>query len=179
MSPRLPDNALSRVNEHDRDVGGRRRRRHVAGVLLVAGRVGDNESPPTRGEVPISYVDCDALLAFGKQPVDQEREVDFVATGAEPAGIGLKRCPLVGEDAASLEKESPNKCRLAVVNAAANDEPKRRLYQKYPSRFFFSIDAGWSESISRPWRSDTPAAATSAMISATVRALLSTAPDSG
>ena len=42
------------------------------------------------------------------------------------------------------------------------------MAQKYPSRFFFSIEPASSVSISRPWRSDVVEAFISAMISSSV-----------
>ena len=51
--------------------------------------------------------------------------------------------------------------------------------QKYPSRFFFSIDAAWSWSMRRPWRSLVLVISISWMISGNVVALDSTAPESG
>ena len=41
----LRDDALARVDEHDREVRRRGARDHVARVLLVARRVGDDEAP--------------------------------------------------------------------------------------------------------------------------------------
>jgi hypothetical protein len=43
----LRQHALARVDQDDREIGGRGAGRHVAGVLLVAGRVGDDELAPS------------------------------------------------------------------------------------------------------------------------------------
>ena len=67
--------ALSRVDQDDGEVGGRGAGRHVAGVLLVARRVGDDERCAwLGGEIAVGDVDRDALLALGLEPVDQQRE---------------------------------------------------------------------------------------------------------
>src|SRR3546814_4622699 len=42
----LGQQALARVDQHDRQLGGGRAGGHVAGVLLVAGAVGDDELAP-------------------------------------------------------------------------------------------------------------------------------------
>ncbi len=46
VTARLGEDPLAGVDQDDAQIGGRRPRHHVAGVLLVAGRVGDDEVPP-------------------------------------------------------------------------------------------------------------------------------------
>ena len=91
VAARLHQHALPGVDQHHRHVGGRGAGRHVAGVLLVAGRVGDDELALRRGEEAVGDVDGDALLALGLQPVDQQREIDVVAVGAVLLEIALQR----------------------------------------------------------------------------------------
>ena len=67
--------ALAGVDEDEGEVGGRRAGDHVARVLRVAGRVGDDELALRRGEVAVGDVDGDALLALGAQAVGEQREV--------------------------------------------------------------------------------------------------------
>ena len=55
----------------------------------------------------------------------------------------------------------------------------RCAHQKYPSCFFFSIEADGSWSITRPWRSEVVATSISAMIFSRVSAPDSMAPVSG
>ena len=50
---------------------------HVAGVLLVAGRVGDDELALVGGEVAVGDVDGDALLALGLEAVGEQGEIDL------------------------------------------------------------------------------------------------------
>ena len=76
MAARLGQDALARIDQNDRQVGGGRAGGHVARVLLVARRVGDDELAPRRGEVAIGDVDGDALLALGAQAVGEQREID-------------------------------------------------------------------------------------------------------
>ena len=75
VAARLLEHALARVDQDEREVGGRRAGDHVARVLHVAGRVGDDELAPRRGEVAVGDVDRDALLALGAQAVGEQREV--------------------------------------------------------------------------------------------------------
>ena len=79
VPPRLREHAEARVDQDDGDVGGRRARRHVARVLHVPGRVGDDELAPLGREVAVRDVDRDALLALGLEAVGEEREVDLRA----------------------------------------------------------------------------------------------------
>ena len=60
---------LRGVNQHHGGMGGGGARHHIAGVLLVPGRVGNDEFAPGRCKVAVGHVDGDALLAFGFQPV--------------------------------------------------------------------------------------------------------------
>ena len=68
--------ALGGVDQQDGEVGGRGAGRHVARVLDVARRVGDDEAALRRGEEAVGDVDGDALLALRLEPVDEQREVD-------------------------------------------------------------------------------------------------------
>ncbi len=81
MSARLLNHALPRVHEHDGKVRGRSARDHVARVLHVSRRVGDDELAFRRGEVTICHVNRDALFALGAQTVGEIGEIDLAATG--------------------------------------------------------------------------------------------------
>src|SRR5256885_11974144 len=56
---------------------------HVARVLLMARRVADDELAAFGGEVAVGHVDGDALLAFGRQAVGQQRQVGLAALRSE------------------------------------------------------------------------------------------------
>jgi hypothetical protein len=111
---------LGRVDENDGGVAARRRRHHVARVLLVPRRVGDDEFALRGREVAVRDVDRDALLALGLEAVGEEREVDRLAAGAR-----LERVELVGEDRAAVEEEPTDQRALAVVDRAGGEEPER------------------------------------------------------
>ena len=74
----LLEQPVAGVDEHDHQLCGGCAGHHVAGVLDVARGVGDDEFPLGRGEVAVGDVDGDALLAFGAQPVGDQREVGVV-----------------------------------------------------------------------------------------------------
>src|SRR6185312_7308124 len=129
----------------------------------------------------------DALFALGLESVDQKRVVDVLAGRSELPRVALERRKLVVEDQLLLVQHPPDQRGLAVVDRTAGQEAKggqgRRIdrdgHQKYPSRFFFSIDEASSESIRRPWRSEVVALRISATMSCSVSASDSIAPVSG
>src|SRR5437016_5791457 len=53
VTPGLRQNTLPRIDQKHRKVAGRGARRHVAGVLLMAGRVGDDELAFRGGEIAV------------------------------------------------------------------------------------------------------------------------------
>src|SRR5258707_390252 len=69
MQARLHQYALARVDEHHGCIGSRCARSHIARVLLVPRRVGDDEFTPRRREVTIGDIDGDALFALGAEAV--------------------------------------------------------------------------------------------------------------
>ena len=104
-----------------------RHHRHVARVLLAAGRVGDDELALVGGEEAVGDVDGDALLALGFEAVDEEGEVDVLTRGAVLLGVALHGRELILEDQLGLEQQATDQRRLAVVHRAAGDEAQERL----------------------------------------------------
>ncbi len=117
-------------------------------------------------------------------------------TFAESASSAVE---VILEHEMRLVQEPPDERALAVVDAAARDEPQQALvlvrtqvlvdvdrdqigrvrHQKYPSCFFFSMEPALSKSMIRPCRSDVVASSISWMMSISVAASLSIAPDNG
>ena len=124
----LLDDAVAGVDEHDRQVGGRRAGDRVARVLHVAGAVGDDEVAGRRREVAVGDVDRDALLALGAQAVGEQGEVDVV--GAAPAADRLDVLELVLEDRLGVVQQPADQRRLAVVDAADGGEAQRRRRER-------------------------------------------------
>ena len=73
MAPRLGQHALARINQDNGQVGGAGSGHHIACVLLMAGRVADDEFAFGRGKVTIGHIYRNALLAFGLQAIGQQR----------------------------------------------------------------------------------------------------------
>ena len=124
VAARLLDHALARVNQDDRHLGRRGARDHVARVLLVPGRVGEDEAPARGGEVAVRDIDRDALLALGAQAVGQQRQVEV------PVAVARVRhrrdvLELIGEDRLGVVEQPPDQRRLPVVHRAGRREPQR------------------------------------------------------
>ena len=73
--------------------GGGRAGDHVARVLNVAGRVGDDELALRRREVAVRDVDGDALLALGAQAVGEQREVHLLLAAQARCARARRACP--------------------------------------------------------------------------------------
>ncbi len=171
VPPALLEHAEPRVDEHDRDRRRRRAGDHVARVLHVPGRVGDDELAALGREIPVRDVNRDALLALGREAVGDERQVDV---GPRHVARLAGRGELVFVYGARVEEQAADERRLAVVHGADRHEAEELLvlvaaevglnlgrdglalggflggHQKYPSRFLFSIEASSSWSMRRP-----------------------------
>jgi hypothetical protein len=79
VTARLREHALTGIDQHDGKIGCRSARRHVAGVLHMARRVGDDKLALRRRKEPVGDIDGDALLALGLQAIDQQREIELFA----------------------------------------------------------------------------------------------------
>ncbi len=98
MAARLHQHALARIDQDHRKVGGGSAGDHVAGVLFVAGAIGDDELALLGVEEAVSDIDGDALFALCRKAVDQQREVDFLTLRTDLLRIAFERGKLVLED---------------------------------------------------------------------------------
>ncbi len=124
---RLRQHTGARIDEDDCRVSGRGTRHHVARILLVAGRVGDDELAALRREIAVGDVDGDPLLALGRQPVDQQGKIDRAALRAEPFRIRLESRELILENHLRFEEQAADQRALAIVDAAASNEAQEAL----------------------------------------------------
>ncbi len=143
VAARLRQQALARIHQQHRDIRRRCAGDHVAGVLFVARRVGEDEAAALSLEIAVRDVDRDALLPLGREAIHQQGVVDRAAPGrAVAAAVAFERLHHVVRDAAALVEQAADERGFAVIHAAAGEDAKERLgHQKYPSRFFFSIEA--------------------------------------
>ena len=78
-------------------------------------------------EVAVGDIDGDALLALGLQPVGEQREVDLVAGRSLGGPVGFEAGELVLVDHLRVVEQATDERRLAVVDAAAGEEPEQIL----------------------------------------------------
>ena len=123
----LGEHALARIDQDHCGIGGRGAGDHVAGILFVARRVGDDELARLGGEEAISDVDRDALLTLGREPVDEEREVERFALRALLLAVAGECRNLIVEQQLRIVEQPSDQRRLAVIDAAAGDEAQQRL----------------------------------------------------
>ena len=116
------------IHQQDRDVAVGCGNSHIAGVLLVAGGVG-NKNPATVGQVhvPIGDIDRDALLALGFEAIGEQRVVDLPHRDRRStAPCPTRVLELVNWNRIGLREESADQCRLAVVDRTASDQVQNR-----------------------------------------------------
>ncbi len=123
VAARLAQNALGRVHQHHGGFGGGSAGGHVARVLLVARRVGDDELAARRGKIAVGDVDGDALLALGAQAVGEQRKIDGAA-GAIDLAL-LHGGELVLEDGLAVVEQAADQRGFAVVHAARGGEAQQ------------------------------------------------------
>ena len=80
VAVRLFDESGPRIHQYNCHIGSGRSGDHVAGVLSVSGRVGQDETAMRRGEVPVRHVDGDALLALRPQTVGEQCQIRSITS---------------------------------------------------------------------------------------------------
>ena len=123
MPSRLRQNSLTSIGKQDSKFRGRCATCHVTRVLLVAGCVGHNERPARGRKVTIGYVDGDALLPLGLEPIDEKSEVN-AASRPITLTVLFDGPKLIIWNQITIVKEPANQSALAVIDAAARQEAK-------------------------------------------------------
>ena len=123
----LRQHAFARVDQDHGELGGRSAGRHIARVLLVPRRIGDDKGALRRRKEPIGDVDRDALLPLVLEPVEQQREINLVTGRTEPPGFALQCAELVVEDRTAFVEQPTDQCRFAVVDRPAGQQTQQIL----------------------------------------------------
>jgi hypothetical protein len=112
--------SLARVDQDQGEIGGGRAGHHVARVLRVAGRVGDDELAPRRLEIAVGHVDRDALLALRAKAVHEEGQVHVAVTALQRGALHVLE--LILEDRFRVVEQAADQGRLAVVHGSRGGE---------------------------------------------------------
>src|SRR5690349_8811892 len=113
---------LARIDENKRKVRRRGTRHHVTRILDVTRRIGNYKLPLRSGEIPVSHIDGDALLALRLQSVCQQRKVDIVKAlfGARL----LHSLQLIFEDRFTVIQQPPDERALPVIHTPRGRKSK-------------------------------------------------------
>ena len=76
MTAGLGEDSFAGIDQDDGHIRSGRAGGHVAGVLLVAGRVGNDELAMGGREVAVRDIDGDSLLPLGAQAVGELGEIN-------------------------------------------------------------------------------------------------------
>jgi hypothetical protein len=123
VAARLLRHPVAGVDEDERQVGRGGAGDHVARVLRVARRVGDDEAPAGGGERAVGDVDGDALLALGAQAVREQREVRPVAPAAARDLLDVRE--LVGEHRLGVVQQPADERGLPVVDGSRRGQAQQ------------------------------------------------------
>ncbi len=126
MAVGLAEQTLARVHQQHGELGVGCAGRHIAGILLVARRIGDDEGAPRRREIAIGDVDGDALLALGFQAVEQQGEIDVRSVGAVFFRIAFECGQMIVENEILFVEQAADQGRFAVVDRPAGQKAQGR-----------------------------------------------------
>ena len=125
MPPGLDEHTFARVDKDNRQISGRSARDHIARILFMAGRISDNELALFSREEAVGNVDRNALLALGRQTINQQCEVNLFALRPLSLAVAFERGELIFKDHLAVIEQSPDQRALAIINAAACDEAQK------------------------------------------------------
>src|SRR3546814_10510894 len=98
MSTRLRQYTAPGIDQDDCEVGRGSAGGHIAGVLLVAWRVGNDEAATVCSEEAVCHVDGDALFALRLQAVDQQCKIQSAVMRSDSLAVAFQRLQLVLEN---------------------------------------------------------------------------------
>ena len=174
VAPRLRQHTSAGIDHDHGHIGRRCAGDHVAGVLFVAGRIGHDELALVCREKAVGHINGDALLTLCGQAVHQQGKVQLAPLRADFFGVCDQGFHLVFKQHLGFVQQATDQGTFAIIHAAAGDEAQQAFlfmdleifldifgneirymcHQKYPSCFFFSMDAAESWSIIRPCLSE-------------------------
>ena len=113
------------VGENNGQIGRRSAGGHIARVLFVSGRVGNDELALVGGKKTIGDINRNSLLALRGKAIDQESEVEVAALSADAFALGLQTLKLIVEQEFALVEQASDQCGLAIINAAGRTDAEK------------------------------------------------------
>ena len=125
VTARLRDDACAGIHQDDGEISRRTAGNHVARILFVSRRVGNDEFAVVRAEVTIRHVDGNTLFAFRLQAVQQQGIVDVVTCIADAFAVTFQCIQLVLVNLLTIEQQPSDKRRFPVVHRTGGQETKQ------------------------------------------------------
>ena len=123
MALGLFDDAFAGIDQNNGEVGGGGACDHVARVLDMARRIGNDEFPARRGKVAVGHIDRDALLTLGAEAVGEESQIhNGIASAARAFLDGYE---LVLENTLGVVEQASDESGFAVINRTGGGEAKK------------------------------------------------------
>ena len=127
MALSLGLHTVTGVDQDDRQITGRSTGRHVTGVLLMAGGIGDDELALGSREVAVGNVDGNTLLTLGLQAIHQQRQIHLFASGAGLLGVTGDGFHVIFIDHLGVMQQTPDQGALAVIDVTAGQKAQQFL----------------------------------------------------
>ena len=122
----LCHDAVTSIDEDNRQLASRGTGGHVARVLLVTRRIGNDELAAIGRKIAIRDVDRDPLLALGFQAVSQQGKVDLAGTSSTNLlAIAFHGGELVFVDHLGVVQQPTDQRAFTVVNATASKKAQQ------------------------------------------------------
>ena len=120
----LRQHAFARIHQQNGQAGAGGAGRHIARILLVAGRIGHDELAARGGEVAVGDVDGDALLALDAEAVGDQGEI-YAAGGGSARRDRADGGHLILVDSMGIVQEAPDERGFAIVDAAGGQKTEQ------------------------------------------------------
>ena len=127
MPAGLGEYAVAGINHQDGQLRSGCAGGHVAGVLLMARGVRNDELAFVGAEITVSDINSNALFPLGLKAVHQQCQVQFFAGGAHFCAVSFQAGHVIFIDHLGVMQQPANQRALAVIHAAAGEQAQEFL----------------------------------------------------
>src|SRR5512133_3501877 len=122
----MPDclfkNTLAGIDQKHCEVSSACTCNHISCVLNMSRRISNNEFSCRCCEVPVSDINCYALLSFSPQSVGQQRKIEFFP--AQSFARLYNMLHLVLEDRFTVVEQPSDQCTLPIIDTSGSCKPQ-------------------------------------------------------